>query len=177
MVGGNSFPLVRGVHSNPPRSRKRSVRQSGGPGREEAPQPSWRSCATGLAGQPFDPRVISWLTSANCRATSSKVSTRLSVASAWMRWLPGPATQVIYSVGWELGERERAAIAQVPARAWQIAIDHPARPANAAPMTPTLTADARAGTPVLMPAREAGSGRHRLSASTRRRCRARPRPA
>ncbi len=31
---------------------------------------------------------------------------------------------LIYSVGWELGERERAAITQVPGLAWQIAIDH-----------------------------------------------------
>jgi hypothetical protein len=34
-----------------------------------------------------------------------------------------PGYQVIYSVGWELGARERAAIAAVPARAWQIAVD------------------------------------------------------
>jgi Transposase DDE domain group 1 len=34
-----------------------------------------------------------------------------------------PGYQVIYSVGWELGKRERAAITAVPARAWQIAID------------------------------------------------------
>jgi hypothetical protein len=31
--------------------------------------------------------------------------------------------QLIYSVGWELGARERAAIAAVPAGAWQIAVD------------------------------------------------------
>ena len=31
--------------------------------------------------------------------------------------------QVIYSVGWELGARERAAIGAVPAAAWQIAVD------------------------------------------------------
>jgi hypothetical protein len=31
--------------------------------------------------------------------------------------------QVIYSVGWELGAREKAAIAAVPAGAWQIAVD------------------------------------------------------
>ena len=31
--------------------------------------------------------------------------------------------QVIYSVGWELGERERAAIGLVPEAAWQIAVD------------------------------------------------------
>jgi Transposase DDE domain group 1 len=31
--------------------------------------------------------------------------------------------QLIYSVGWELGERERAAIAKVPGQAWQIAVD------------------------------------------------------
>jgi hypothetical protein len=30
---------------------------------------------------------------------------------------------VIYSVGWELGAREKAAIVAVPARAWQIAVD------------------------------------------------------
>jgi len=34
-----------------------------------------------------------------------------------------PGYQLIYSVGWELGARERAAIAAVPARAWQIAVD------------------------------------------------------
>jgi hypothetical protein len=34
-----------------------------------------------------------------------------------------PGYQVIYSVGWELGEREKAAIAAVPAPAWQIAVD------------------------------------------------------
>ena len=35
-----------------------------------------------------------------------------------------PGHQLIYSVGWELGERERTAITQVPPDAWQIAIDH-----------------------------------------------------
>ena len=34
-----------------------------------------------------------------------------------------PGYQLIYSVGWELGARERAAIAAVPAGAWQIAVD------------------------------------------------------
>jgi Transposase DDE domain group 1 len=34
-----------------------------------------------------------------------------------------PGYQVIYSIGWELGAREKAAIAAVPARAWQIAVD------------------------------------------------------
>jgi DDE family transposase len=34
-----------------------------------------------------------------------------------------PGHQVIYSVGWELGGREKAAITAVPARAWQIAVD------------------------------------------------------
>src|SRR5580704_14658276 len=34
-----------------------------------------------------------------------------------------PGYRVIYSVGWELGARERAAIAAVPAAAWQIAFD------------------------------------------------------
>jgi hypothetical protein len=35
-----------------------------------------------------------------------------------------PGHQLGYSVGWELGERERTAIAAVPGQAWQIAIDH-----------------------------------------------------
>jgi hypothetical protein len=34
-----------------------------------------------------------------------------------------PGRELIYSVGWELGERERAAICRVPEAAWQIAID------------------------------------------------------
>jgi hypothetical protein len=34
-----------------------------------------------------------------------------------------PGYQLIYSVGWELGGRERAAISAVPADAWQIAVD------------------------------------------------------
>jgi hypothetical protein len=33
-----------------------------------------------------------------------------------------PGHHLVYSVGWELGERERAAIGMVPAQAWQIAI-------------------------------------------------------
>jgi hypothetical protein len=31
--------------------------------------------------------------------------------------------QLTWSVGWELGERERAAITKVPARAWQVSVD------------------------------------------------------
>jgi len=34
-----------------------------------------------------------------------------------------PGYQLTYSVGWELGSRERAAISAVPAGAWQIAVD------------------------------------------------------
>jgi hypothetical protein len=34
-----------------------------------------------------------------------------------------PGYQVIYSVGWELGKRERAALTAVPAGAWQVAVD------------------------------------------------------
>jgi Transposase DDE domain group 1 len=34
-----------------------------------------------------------------------------------------PGYQVIYSVGWELGAREKAAISAVPEQAWQIAVD------------------------------------------------------
>ncbi len=35
-----------------------------------------------------------------------------------------PGHQLIYSVGWDLGERERTAIHLVPGQAWQIALDH-----------------------------------------------------
>ena len=35
-----------------------------------------------------------------------------------------PGYQLVYSVGWELGARERAAITRVPEGAWQVAIDH-----------------------------------------------------
>ena len=35
-----------------------------------------------------------------------------------------PGYQLTYSVGWDLGGRERTAITAVPAGAWQIAIDH-----------------------------------------------------
>jgi hypothetical protein len=35
-----------------------------------------------------------------------------------MRWLPGPGRQLIYSVGWDLGERERAAITRIPGQGW-----------------------------------------------------------
>ena len=34
-----------------------------------------------------------------------------------------PGHQLVYSVGWELGERERRALDRVPEQAWQIAID------------------------------------------------------
>jgi hypothetical protein len=35
-----------------------------------------------------------------------------------------PGHQLTYSVGWDLGERERTAIRQAPQQAWQIAVDH-----------------------------------------------------
>jgi Transposase DDE domain group 1 len=35
-----------------------------------------------------------------------------------------PGHQLTYSVGWDLGAREREAITAVPGKAWQIAIDH-----------------------------------------------------
>jgi Transposase DDE domain group 1 len=35
-----------------------------------------------------------------------------------------PGYQLIYSVGWELGKREKNAITAVPQQAWQIAVDH-----------------------------------------------------
>jgi hypothetical protein len=34
-----------------------------------------------------------------------------------------PGRTLIWSVGWELGEREKAAIAQVPPEAWPLAVD------------------------------------------------------
>jgi hypothetical protein len=34
-----------------------------------------------------------------------------------------PGYQVVYSVGWELGNREKAAITEAPEKAWQIAVD------------------------------------------------------
>jgi hypothetical protein len=35
-----------------------------------------------------------------------------------------PGHQLVYSVGWELGKREKTAITRVPGQAWQIAVDH-----------------------------------------------------
>jgi hypothetical protein len=35
-----------------------------------------------------------------------------------------PGHQLVYSVGWALGEREKVALRLVPGQAWQIAIDH-----------------------------------------------------
>jgi hypothetical protein len=35
-----------------------------------------------------------------------------------------PGHQLIYSVSWDLGHRERTAITAVPEQAWQIAVDH-----------------------------------------------------
>ena len=35
-----------------------------------------------------------------------------------------PGHQLVYSVGWDLGKREKAAITKVPEQAWQIAVDH-----------------------------------------------------
>ena len=49
--------------------------------------------------------------------TSHGLIARLDELAAW------PGHQLIYSVGWELGGRERAAIGAVPAGAWQIAVD------------------------------------------------------
>ena len=48
---------------------------------------------------------------------SHDLVTRLGKLAAWRGY------QVIYSVGWELGKREKAAITQVPEQAWQIAVD------------------------------------------------------
>jgi hypothetical protein len=53
-----------------------------------------------------------------------------------------PGHQLIYSVGWELGKREKNAITAVPERAWQIAVDHRGEYANTAPNTPAPTTGA-----------------------------------
>lgn len=39
-----------------------------------------------------------------------------------------PGYQLIYSVDWDLGAREREAITRVPEGAWQVAIDHRGAP-------------------------------------------------
>lgn len=44
--------------------------------------------------------------------------------------------QLVYSVGWALGEREKAALAVVPETAWEAAIDAAARSASAVLMMP-----------------------------------------
>jgi DDE family transposase len=41
-----------------------------------------------------------------------------------------PWRQVHYSIGWDLGERERAAIARVPAGAWGVVLDDEGQPRN-----------------------------------------------
>ena len=57
-----------------------------------------------------------------------------------------PGHHLVYSVGWELGERERTAITAVPEAAWQIASSTAAdRSASAAPNRPAPTAAARTG--------------------------------
>ena len=54
--------------------------------------------------------------------------------------------ELIYSVGWALGEREKAALRLVPEQAWQIAHrSAAARSASAAPMAPARTPAARTG--------------------------------
>ncbi len=42
-----------------------------------------------------------------------------------------PGHQLVYSVGWDFGPRERAAVGRVPAQAWQTAIDPDGGPAPA----------------------------------------------
>jgi hypothetical protein len=50
-----------------------------------------------------------------------------------------PGYQVVYSVGWELGAREKAALRLVPEHAWEAAIGARGRSASAARMTPART--------------------------------------
>jgi Transposase DDE domain group 1 len=53
--------------------------------------------------------------------------------------------QVTYSVGWELGAREKTAIGKVPETGWRPRSTGRARSASAAPMTPAGTRAARTG--------------------------------
>ena len=50
-----------------------------------------------------------------------------------------PGYQVMYSVGWELGKREKAAITADPAQAWQIAVDERGEVRQRAPTAPAAT--------------------------------------
>ena len=54
-----------------------------------------------------------------------------------------PGYQLVYSVGWELGKREKNAITQVPEGAWQIAVVPAARCGSAVRMMPAPIAAAR----------------------------------
>ena len=56
-----------------------------------------------------------------------------------------PGYQVIYSVGWELGKREKAALAQVPEDAWEAAVDAHGKSASAARTMPAVISGARTG--------------------------------
>ena len=67
-----------------------------------------------------------------------------------------PGHQLTYSVGWDLGARERAAITLVPATPGTTPSTRPGPYANAAPMTPAA----------IVPARTRGAGsRKRTSPS------------
>ena len=61
-----------------------------------------------------------------------------------------PGYQVTYSVGWELGAREKAAIGTVPEPAWEAAIDGKGQVRE-------RRADDACGTSGLRPPRSAGS--------------------
>jgi hypothetical protein len=51
--------------------------------------------------------------------------------------------QLLYSIGWALGEREKAALAIIPEAAWEAAVDAAERSAGAAPGRPAGTSAAR----------------------------------
>jgi Transposase DDE domain group 1 len=53
----------------------------------------------------------------------SHVCEALSTSPGQRELAARPGYQVVYSVGWALGEREKAALRLVPGQAWQIAID------------------------------------------------------
>src|SRR5215467_2242419 len=87
------------------------------------PASRWPGCCAGAAPGRTPPPITwrSWARrSPRCRRPSGGghgLIERLDALAA------RPGHQLIYSVGWELGERERAALRQVPEQAWQIAVD------------------------------------------------------
>ena len=77
-----------------------------------------------------------------------------------------PGHQLVYSVGWALGEREKTALRLVPEQAWQIAID--ARGEVRERRADDACPDERLRAPGLL---DRGSARHRADRAAARRTR------